>query len=179
MATASEPTPPQTLLTTVLAEQHVTQADVARRAHLSTKHVNHLCQGIARISVDVALRLEYVLGVDATEWLADEATRRVDAARDSAALAAVADQLVWWRKARSDDLDQIMRLSDERDRFRDQLVAAGLIPVEQPPGSTKLPCGLAFIRTHDRPGTHLSHTWEPQPGITPVWCPGSITLDGS
>lgn len=167
------PDAPPTLLAATLTEQGITQACLARRAHLSTKHVNHLCQGIARISVDVALRLEYVLGVDAADWLADEAVRRVDAARDSAMLAAVADQLVWWRKARCDDLDLIGRLSDERDDFRERLTAAGLLPVAQPPGATELPCSLAIIRTFQgQPRAHCSHTWEPQPGMTPVWCPG-------
>jgi plasmid maintenance system antidote protein VapI len=107
-----------TLLATVLAEQGVAQADLARRTNLSTKHINLLCQGRARMSVDVALRLEFVLGVDAAEWMRAYTETWINEQRDTVQLAAFQQQLEWWRRARFDDLDQIGRLCDERDEVK-------------------------------------------------------------
>jgi hypothetical protein len=48
----------------------------------------------------------------------------------------VQHQLEWWRKARDDDLNQIMRLSGERDELRARLDAiaraAGPTPKDAP-----------------------------------------------
>lgn len=83
------------------------------------------------------------------------------------------EKVAWLAASHGDGLDLIIQLSDERDRLRDQLAAAGLVPVAQPPGATELPCSLGLIRTFQgQPREHHSHTWEPQPGVTPVWCPG-------
>lgn len=61
----------------------------------------------------------------------------------------------------------------ERDSFRAQLAAAGLVPVDQPPGAVVLECSRALLRTHDGASwAHHSHVWETQPGAPPVWCPG-------
>lgn len=61
----------------------------------------------------------------------------------------------------------------ERDELRAQVAAAGLVPIAQPPGATVLPCSSVLFRTFDgATWAHLSHTWAPQPGVTPVWCPG-------
>lgn len=38
----------------------------------------------------------------------------------------------------------------------------------RPPGAQELPCSAAFLF---RP--HAGHAWEPQPGMTPVWCLGN------
>ncbi len=108
-----------TLLATVLAEQGVAQADVARRTNLSTKHINHLAQGNARMSVDVALRLEFALGVPADEWMRAYTDVWINEQRDAVMLAAFRQQLEWWKKARDDDLNLIMALSDERDQFKE------------------------------------------------------------
>lgn len=109
---------PPTLLAQVLAEQAVPQADLARRTNLSAKHINQLCQGKTRMSVDVALRLEFTLGVPAEEWMRAYTDTWISEQRDTVTLAAFRQQLAWWKKARMDDLDQIGRLSDERDDLR-------------------------------------------------------------
>lgn len=67
---------PATLLASVLTLANMPQAELARRTGTSTKHINQLCKGIVPMSVDIALRLEHVLGINALHWLhADAATR--------------------------------------------------------------------------------------------------------
>lgn len=112
-----------TLLATVLATQGVAQADLARRTNLSPKHINHLAQGNARMSVDVALRLEFALGVPADEWMRAYTAVWINEQRDAVMLAAFRQQLAWWKQARDDDLNQIMALSDQRDELQDRLDA--------------------------------------------------------
>lgn len=72
-----------------------------------------------------------------------------------------------------DIIPALQDLIAERDQLRAQVAAAGLVPVTQPPGATVLPCSSVLFRTFDgATWAHLSHTWAPQPGVTPVWCPG-------
>src|SRR5664280_1844529 len=51
----------------------MTQADLARRTGLSTKHINQIVQGLAPITPDTALALERVIGTPARFWNALEA----------------------------------------------------------------------------------------------------------
>lgn len=124
-----------TMLATVLGEQCVSQADLARRTNLSPKHINLLCKGTARMSVDVALRLEFTLGIDAAEWMAAYTATWLAEQREAVNLAVFQQQLEWWKQARGDDLNQIIRLSDERDELKAQLAAArtALSPKEPNP----------------------------------------------
>lgn len=71
------------------------QADLAARTGLSAKHVNHVVQGVAPLSTEVALTLERTLGVRSRVWNALEAAYR-DAAlreREQRELAVYADWL--------------------------------------------------------------------------------------
>jgi HTH-type transcriptional regulator/antitoxin HigA len=52
-----------------LEEIGMTQVDFARRMGLSTKHVNLLLSGKARVTVPVALGMEKVLGVRADFYI--------------------------------------------------------------------------------------------------------------
>lgn len=113
-----------TLLARVLDEQGVSQADLARRTNLSAKHINLLAHDHARMSVDVAIRLEFALGVDAAEWMRAYTDTWINEQRDTVMLAAFREQLAWWKKARVDDLNEIARLSDQRDELQEQLDAA-------------------------------------------------------
>ena len=60
--------PPGETLTEVLEELNMSQADLARRIGLTTKHVNQIVSGRVRISTEVALRLERATGVPARIW---------------------------------------------------------------------------------------------------------------
>ena len=61
--------PPGETLVELLEERAMSQVELARRADLSTKHINQIVKGHAPISNDVALRFERVIGVPARLWL--------------------------------------------------------------------------------------------------------------
>ena len=59
-----------------LDEHDMTQAELAARAELSTKHINEVVAGIAPITAETALQLERVAGVPAGLWSGLEASYR-------------------------------------------------------------------------------------------------------
>ena len=63
-----------------IEENEVSQAWLARQLGVSRKHVSMLLSG-ARLTEDVALKLELVTGISARIWLSYEATYRADVAR--------------------------------------------------------------------------------------------------
>ena len=65
--------PPGETLREALEALGMTQAELARRTGLSTKHINQIAQGVVSISPDTALALEHVVGVPARLWNALEA----------------------------------------------------------------------------------------------------------
>ncbi len=67
---------PGRTLRTKLKEINVSQADLASRSGLSTKHVNQIIKGIAPISQETALVLERVTGTPAGLWNRLEADYR-------------------------------------------------------------------------------------------------------
>src|SRR3954452_10517712 len=82
MATAFYPyrpdyaVPPGETLRDTLDALDMTQADLARRTGLSTKHINQLVQGAVGLTPDTALALEHVTGVPARLWNSSEANYR-------------------------------------------------------------------------------------------------------
>jgi HTH-type transcriptional regulator/antitoxin HigA len=64
---------PGDVLALILDATGRTQADFARAATLTTKHVNQVVQGKASVSVSVAKTFEIQTGVPARLWLALEA----------------------------------------------------------------------------------------------------------
>lgn len=73
--------PPGETLRDRLADLGMTQAELAARTGLSTKHVNQIIQGVAHISADTAQRLELVTGIPARLWNRLEADYRSSLAR--------------------------------------------------------------------------------------------------
>lgn len=65
--------PPGETLAEVLNDRYMSQAELARRAGLSAKHVNLILKGSASITPDTALKLEHVLNIPARIWNALEA----------------------------------------------------------------------------------------------------------
>jgi len=61
--------PPGETLVEVLNEQGMSQAELARRTDLSTKHINQIAKGLVPISTETALRLERATGVSARLWI--------------------------------------------------------------------------------------------------------------
>ncbi|MET8682220.1 ImmA/IrrE family metallo-endopeptidase [Streptomyces sp. NPDC004647] len=68
--------PPGETLKETLEELGISQADLARRTGLSTKHINQIVQGAAVLSPETALLLERITDVPATVWNTLEAAWR-------------------------------------------------------------------------------------------------------
>lgn len=62
-----------TLLRDTLARLEITQAELARRTNVSTKHINKIAQCQQSLSPAIALRFERATGVAAAEWLRADA----------------------------------------------------------------------------------------------------------
>jgi HTH-type transcriptional regulator/antitoxin HigA len=71
-----EPVAPGETLTQWLEYSGTSQADLARRADLSAKHVNQLVKGLVPLSPQTALSLEKVTGISARFWSRLEADFR-------------------------------------------------------------------------------------------------------
>jgi len=74
-------TPPGATLLEVLEDQGMSQAELARRTGLSTKHISQISTGRAPISIEVALKLERATGVPARVWNNLESRYREQLAR--------------------------------------------------------------------------------------------------
>lgn len=84
---------PGRILQRELDARAISQAQLAARTGLSTKHINLVIKGTAALSADVAVTLEEILGVSAEMWLRLEAARQARDARTERqdALAGYAD----------------------------------------------------------------------------------------
>ncbi len=60
--------PPGETLQETLEAMDMPRNELAERTGLTPKHVNEIIKGKASISEDTALRLERVLGIDASFW---------------------------------------------------------------------------------------------------------------
>lgn len=123
--------PPGETLLEVLQERGLSQADLARRAGLSLKHVNLVAQGKVPISTEVALRLERVTGVAAAVWTNLENQYQEAHARlaERAALAADVDFLERFPIAGMVAKGLLTRRAAPVDRLRELL---GLLGVASP-----------------------------------------------
>ncbi|MTK05181.1 HigA family addiction module antitoxin [Micromonospora sp. CP22] len=69
--------PPGETLVEVLTDRGMSQAELARRTGLSTKHINQIVLGTATLSAETAVKFELVTGVPAQVWTALEAAYQV------------------------------------------------------------------------------------------------------
>jgi len=76
--------PPGRILQAELDARDLTQAELAARTNLSTKHVNQVIKGAASLTFDMALRLERTLGTPAGFWNRLEANHQDQRAREKA-----------------------------------------------------------------------------------------------
>jgi HTH-type transcriptional regulator/antitoxin HigA len=72
---------PGRILQRELDARSISQAQLAARTGLSTKHINLVIKGSAPLSADVAVTLEEILGTSAETWLQLEAAHQAQAAR--------------------------------------------------------------------------------------------------
>jgi HTH-type transcriptional regulator/antitoxin HigA len=68
--------PPGETLRDRIAEMNLSQAELALRAGLSTKHVNQIMKGAAPITLETAIALERITGIPASVWNRREADYR-------------------------------------------------------------------------------------------------------
>jgi addiction module HigA family antidote len=73
--------PPGETIADLLEEREMTQADLAQRLGVSSKHINQVINGGASISAELALGLEKVFGAPADFWAARESIYRARLAR--------------------------------------------------------------------------------------------------
>ncbi|MFH1329318.1 MAG: HigA family addiction module antitoxin [Actinomycetota bacterium] len=152
--------PPGETLLEVLEDRGLTQAELARRAGLSLKHVNLVAQGRVPISTEVALRLERVTGVPAAMWMNLETRYRERLAR------------LEERSALTADLD-----------FLDQLPIAGMVakglltkraaPVDRLREVLDL-FGVANRRAWEKTWAALAASFRVSPAYTPD--PGALAV---
>ena len=74
-------TPPGDSLRETLEALQMTQADLAQRSGISTKHINQIVQGVAAVTPETALALERVTGAPAAFWTNLEARYQLARAR--------------------------------------------------------------------------------------------------
>ena len=72
--------PPGGYLALILKQRGMTQADLAARTGLSSKHINQLVKGAATLSPDTAAQLEYATDVPAEIWARMDASYQAHAA---------------------------------------------------------------------------------------------------
>lgn len=94
---SDSPTPPGQILRADLDARGMTQADLAQRTGLSSKHINQVIQGVASLSPDVALILERTLGTPAAVWTMLE-TRWQDERSRQRARHHLAKHIEWARR---------------------------------------------------------------------------------
>ena len=73
--------PPGDTLVEVLEERGMTQAELAARTGLSTKHINEIAKGRAPITTETSLLLERETGVSARVWVNLETAFRAHESR--------------------------------------------------------------------------------------------------
>jgi addiction module HigA family antidote len=72
---------PGEVLEEALTERGMSNADLGRRAELSEKHVSQLINARVPLSLDVAFKLEQVLGIPSTFWMSLESNYRAEQKR--------------------------------------------------------------------------------------------------
>lgn len=109
--------PPGDTLRDLLAEQSLSQADLAARAGLSTKHINQILQGIAPITLETSIVLERVTGMPASFWNRREADYRETLLRQKQRRLSDADEQ-WLRSLPIKELQARDKIAREKDRGR-------------------------------------------------------------
>jgi len=106
--------PPGETLRDRLTEMNLSQAELAARAGLSTKHVNQIMQGIAPITLETAIALDRITGIPASVWNRREADYRERLLRAKPRVL-TADDEKWLTSLPIKELQSRERLPTERD----------------------------------------------------------------
>jgi len=98
-----------------LAELNLSQAELAARAGMSTKHVNQIIQGNAPITLETAVVLERITGMPASFWNRREADYR-EALLRARPHSLTTDDEKWLASLPLKELEKRGRLPGQRDR---------------------------------------------------------------
>ena len=109
--------PPGETLRDLLTEVNLSQAELAARAGLSTKHVNQIMQGLAPITLETAIVLERITGMPASFWNRREADYREGLLRSKARALTVEDE-AWLKSLPLVELQKRNKLPVENERGR-------------------------------------------------------------
>lgn len=109
--------PPGETLRDRLAEMNLSQAELAARAGLSTKHVNQIMQGVAPITLETAIALDRITGIPARVWNRREADYREGLLRAKPHKLSAEDEQ-WLTSLPIKELQKRGRLPGDRDRGR-------------------------------------------------------------
>lgn len=117
--------PPGETLRETLESIGMTQADLARRAELSTKHVNQIIQGEAPITPETAVALERVTRVPARIWNGLEANFQAQRIRIAQRRRLDPEDLAWLRRFPATELARRKAIPGSNDPhlIYDQLLA--------------------------------------------------------
>ncbi len=107
--------PPGETLRDRLAEMNLSQAELATRAGLSTKHVNQIMQGLAPITLETAVILDRITGIPARVWNRREADYREGLLRAKQRVLTAEDEK-WLTDLPVKELQKRHLLPVERDR---------------------------------------------------------------
>ncbi|MFF9601728.1 ImmA/IrrE family metallo-endopeptidase [Streptomyces sp. NPDC014684] len=153
--------PPGETLKETLDELGVSQADLARRTGLSTKHINQIVQGTAVLSPETALLLERVTQVPATVWNTLEAAWRTQQLREEEDQALSA-QVDWLDRFPLAELSARRILPDRRKTVANLRALLEFFAVASPEVAEELWQGY-------RPAFRRSTVTSPDEYATAVW----------
>lgn len=109
--------PPGDTLRDLLKELNLSQAELATRAGLSTKHVNQILQGQAPITLETAIVLERITGMPASFWNRREADYREGLIRTKLTTLSEEDE-AWLMSLPIKELQKRNKLPEETERGR-------------------------------------------------------------
>ncbi|MGO8870637.1 MAG: ImmA/IrrE family metallo-endopeptidase [Acidimicrobiales bacterium] len=109
--------PPGDTLRDLLTELNLSQAELATRAGLSTKHVNQIMQGQAPITLETAIILERITGMPAAFWNRREADYREGLLRTKLTTLNAEDE-AWLKSLPVKELQSRKHIPMEKDNGR-------------------------------------------------------------
>jgi len=153
--------PPGETLKETLEKLGISQADLARRTGLSTKHVNQIVQGTATLSPETALLFERATGIPSTVWNTLEAAWRTQILRQEEHEALI-NQVGWLDKFPLAELVARGILPDRRKTVTNLQQLLDFFGVASPAVAENLWSGYstAFRRsTTTPPNEYATYTW--------------------
>lgn len=165
-------TPPGATIREQLEDRGMTQKEFALRMNMSEKHISKLINGDVHLTPDVALRLEFVLGVPARFWnnleaIYQEKCTRVQAENEMAQDLEIAKQFPYLEMSQLGWIPETSIATERVMHLRKYFGVARLKTIE----NLMIP-GIAFRRTEIREKSNFAlAAWAQQARIKARECP--------